>query len=113
MEKAYPKLFYYHQAAKGGHFAAWEQPQILRKNFDPHFDRFDKEGANESFVLIGLQIPPFLFACTILPIASGHAQTNQSNYKEGNMAKTTEHAFCKGDTFTGLRDSTSCRLRGD
>ncbi|MFL6762065.1 MAG: epoxide hydrolase family protein, partial [Sphingomicrobium sp.] len=25
-EKAYPKLIYYHQAEKGGHFAAWEQP---------------------------------------------------------------------------------------
>jgi pimeloyl-ACP methyl ester carboxylesterase len=28
-EKAYPKLIYYHRADKGGHFAAWEQPQIF------------------------------------------------------------------------------------
>jgi pimeloyl-ACP methyl ester carboxylesterase len=28
-EKAYPKLIYYHRAAKGGHFAAWEQPMIF------------------------------------------------------------------------------------
>ncbi|WP_019587732.1 epoxide hydrolase family protein [Deinococcus apachensis] len=28
-EKAYPKLIYYHQAEKGGHFAAWEQPQLF------------------------------------------------------------------------------------
>jgi pimeloyl-ACP methyl ester carboxylesterase len=28
-EKAYPKLIYYHQVDKGGHFAAWEQPQIF------------------------------------------------------------------------------------
>jgi pimeloyl-ACP methyl ester carboxylesterase len=28
-EKAYPKLMYYNQVDKGGHFAAWEQPQIL------------------------------------------------------------------------------------
>ena len=28
-EKAYPKLIYYNRASKGGHFAAWEQPQIL------------------------------------------------------------------------------------
>jgi pimeloyl-ACP methyl ester carboxylesterase len=28
-EKAYPKLIYYSRAAKGGHFAAWEQPQTL------------------------------------------------------------------------------------
>jgi pimeloyl-ACP methyl ester carboxylesterase len=38
-EKAYPKLFYYHQAEKGGHFAAWEQPMIfaqeLRAAFKP------------------------------------------------------------------------------
>jgi pimeloyl-ACP methyl ester carboxylesterase len=38
-ERAYPKLVYYHQAAKGGHFAAWEQPQIfseeLRAGFKP------------------------------------------------------------------------------
>ena len=28
-EKAYPKLIYYNRVAKGGHFAAWEQPEIL------------------------------------------------------------------------------------
>jgi pimeloyl-ACP methyl ester carboxylesterase len=28
-EKAYPKLIYYNRAAKGGHFAAWEQPIIF------------------------------------------------------------------------------------
>jgi pimeloyl-ACP methyl ester carboxylesterase len=28
-DKAYPKLIYYHRAEKGGHFAAWEQPQIF------------------------------------------------------------------------------------
>jgi pimeloyl-ACP methyl ester carboxylesterase len=28
-EKAYPKLIYYHRAEKGGHFAAWEQPQLF------------------------------------------------------------------------------------
>ena len=26
-ERAYPKLIYYNQADKGGHYAAWEQPQ--------------------------------------------------------------------------------------
>lgn len=38
-EKAYPNLVYYHQAEKGGHFAAWEQPTIfaqeLRAAFRP------------------------------------------------------------------------------
>jgi len=27
--KAYPKLFYFHKVEKGGHFAAWEQPQLF------------------------------------------------------------------------------------
>ena len=28
-EKAYPKLIHYNKLPKGGHFAAWEQPQFL------------------------------------------------------------------------------------
>ncbi|MGH7016665.1 MAG: alpha/beta fold hydrolase [Caulobacteraceae bacterium] len=28
-ERAYPKLIYYHRAEKGGHFAAWEQPELF------------------------------------------------------------------------------------
>jgi pimeloyl-ACP methyl ester carboxylesterase len=28
-ERAYPKLIYYNRLDKGGHFAAWEQPQLL------------------------------------------------------------------------------------
>jgi pimeloyl-ACP methyl ester carboxylesterase len=28
-ERAYPKLIYYNKVDKGGHFAAWEQPQIF------------------------------------------------------------------------------------
>ena len=28
-EKAYPKLIHFNQLPKGGHFAAWEQPQLL------------------------------------------------------------------------------------
>ncbi|HEX9513225.1 MAG TPA: epoxide hydrolase [Puia sp.] len=28
-ERAYPKLIYYNQLNKGGHFAAWEQPELL------------------------------------------------------------------------------------
>nr|WP_254699709.1 epoxide hydrolase [Trinickia violacea] len=38
-EQAYPSLYYYHQVSKGGHFAAWEQPQLfteeLRAAFKP------------------------------------------------------------------------------
>jgi pimeloyl-ACP methyl ester carboxylesterase len=28
-EKAYPKLIHYNRPAKGGHFAAWEQPELF------------------------------------------------------------------------------------
>ena len=28
-ERAYPKLIHYNQLPKGGHFAAWEQPQLF------------------------------------------------------------------------------------
>jgi hypothetical protein len=28
-EKAYPRLIYYNRLSRGGHFAAWEQPQLL------------------------------------------------------------------------------------
>jgi pimeloyl-ACP methyl ester carboxylesterase len=37
--QAYPSLYYFHEVAKGGHFAAWEQPQLfaeeLRAAFKP------------------------------------------------------------------------------
>jgi pimeloyl-ACP methyl ester carboxylesterase len=31
-ERAYPKLIYYKKHEKGGHFAAWEQPQLLSED---------------------------------------------------------------------------------
>jgi pimeloyl-ACP methyl ester carboxylesterase len=38
-EKLYPHLVYFHEAASGGHFAAWEEPQLfseeLRAGFRP------------------------------------------------------------------------------
>jgi pimeloyl-ACP methyl ester carboxylesterase len=38
-EKAYPKLIHYNRLPKGGHFAAWEQPQFvtaeIRAGFEP------------------------------------------------------------------------------
>ena len=27
--RAYPNLIYFHEADKGGHFAAWEEPEIF------------------------------------------------------------------------------------
>ena len=38
-EKIYPTLIYFHEADRGGHFAAWEEPQLfseeLRAGFRP------------------------------------------------------------------------------
>jgi pimeloyl-ACP methyl ester carboxylesterase len=36
-EKAYPKLVHYNKLAKGGHFAAWEQPQLLSQEMRAGF----------------------------------------------------------------------------
>ena len=30
-EKVYPNLTYYHEADRGGHFAAWEEPELFRR----------------------------------------------------------------------------------
>jgi len=36
-EKAYPKLIYYNTVDKGGHFAAWEQPQLFSEEMRAAF----------------------------------------------------------------------------
>jgi hypothetical protein len=35
--QAYPSLYYFHEAAKGGHFAAWEQPEIFSEEIRAAF----------------------------------------------------------------------------
>jgi pimeloyl-ACP methyl ester carboxylesterase len=37
VERAYPKLMYYHQVEKGGHFAAWEQPTVFAQELRAAF----------------------------------------------------------------------------
>ena len=37
VEKAYPNLTYFHEADKGGHFAAWEQPQLFSEEIRAAF----------------------------------------------------------------------------
>ncbi len=39
-KQAYPTLYYYHQAEKGGHFAAWEQPQLFTEELRAAFKPF-------------------------------------------------------------------------
>jgi pimeloyl-ACP methyl ester carboxylesterase len=36
-EKAYPNLIYFHEVDKGGHFAAWEQPQLFTEEIRAAF----------------------------------------------------------------------------
>ncbi|PLP97251.1 epoxide hydrolase family protein [Cupriavidus pauculus] len=36
-KQAYPSLYYYHAVAKGGHFAAWEQPQLFAEELRAAF----------------------------------------------------------------------------
>ena len=36
-EKAYPTLSYFHEAGKGGHFAAWEEPQLFSEEIRAAF----------------------------------------------------------------------------
>ena len=39
-ERAYPHLIYYNQVPKGGHFAAWEQPQLFSQEVRAAFQPF-------------------------------------------------------------------------
>jgi len=39
-EKAYPKLIYFHKVDKGGHFAAWEQPEQFSNELRAAFKSF-------------------------------------------------------------------------
>ena len=36
-EKAYPKLICYNRLPKGGHFAAWEQPELFSEEIRASF----------------------------------------------------------------------------
>jgi pimeloyl-ACP methyl ester carboxylesterase len=36
-EKAYPKLIHYNRLDKGGHFAAWEQPELFSEELRTAF----------------------------------------------------------------------------
>ncbi|WP_426702335.1 epoxide hydrolase family protein [Rhodanobacter sp. Col0626] len=43
---AYPSLYYFHEAAKGGHFAAWEQPQEFSEELREAFRPLRKDAAS-------------------------------------------------------------------
>jgi pimeloyl-ACP methyl ester carboxylesterase len=37
-ERAYPKLIHYNKLDKGGHFAAWEQPELFTQELRAAFE---------------------------------------------------------------------------
>jgi hypothetical protein len=39
-EKAYPNLIHYNKLPKGGHFAAWEQPELMTSELRSAFKTF-------------------------------------------------------------------------
>jgi pimeloyl-ACP methyl ester carboxylesterase len=41
-ERAYPKLLYYNQLDKGGHFAAWEEPGLFASELRAAFQSLRK-----------------------------------------------------------------------
>jgi len=45
-KKAYPKLIHYKKLSKGGHFAAWEQPQLLSEEIREGFRSLRPAGVN-------------------------------------------------------------------
>jgi hypothetical protein len=49
-ERAYPKLIHYNKLDKGGHFAAWEQPQLLSEEMRVGF-RSLRSGVAKSDVI--------------------------------------------------------------
>ena len=42
VEKAFPKLIYYNRLPKGGHFAAWEQPELFSQEMRASFKSLRK-----------------------------------------------------------------------
>jgi pimeloyl-ACP methyl ester carboxylesterase len=51
-ERAFPKLIHFNQVAKGGHFAAWEQPRILSEELRAGF-RSLRSGLSKPFAKAG------------------------------------------------------------
>jgi hypothetical protein len=50
-EKAYPKLVHYNKVPKGGHFAAWAQPQLFCEERRTDLDHRDQPWQNRQHEL--------------------------------------------------------------
>ena len=47
VEQAYPTLTYYNKVDKGGHFAAWEEPELFSEEIRAAFRRTPGAGGHE------------------------------------------------------------------
>jgi hypothetical protein len=58
-EEAYPKLIHYNQVEKGGHFAAWEQPELLAEEVrtDRNLQRREPQAGTNCPVYQGQPLP--------------------------------------------------------
>jgi len=50
--RAYPKLIYFHEAGAGGHFAAWEQPELFAEELRAAFRPLRQTGEAKSLVVL-------------------------------------------------------------
>jgi hypothetical protein len=55
-EKVYPNLIYFHEAEKGGHFAAWEEPQIFASELRAAFSSL-RWSATEKITTMSVAMP--------------------------------------------------------
>jgi pimeloyl-ACP methyl ester carboxylesterase len=46
VEEAYPNLIYFNEVDKGGHFAAWEQPQLFSEEIRAAFTSLRDEASS-------------------------------------------------------------------
>ena len=54
-ERAYPKLIHYNRLAKGGHFAAWEQPELFCAELRAAFKSLRSGAAKRDAAMAGVR----------------------------------------------------------
>ena len=57
-ERAYPNLIYYNEVDKGGHFAAWEQPELFADELRAAFRSLRQEEAECGGLSPNIDLPP-------------------------------------------------------
>ena len=75
VEKAYPNLIYFNEVDKGGHFAAWEEPELFATEIRAAFRTAPGRGSNDLTAAGGLRmtLATSVMPRRALPQASGRA----------------------------------------